>query len=153
MGEQLPKRITRIWLISAFIWMVVLIGVSGLTWFLTTRFHWWPALPVIVVVASLVFVIGLFVSIPYRYRFTRYQLSTLALEVQSGFFLRKFEAVPISRIQNVTLTAGPLLQWQHLQAVTVETAATSHTIDGVEPAVADQLRDQLLKLAQEARDE
>ena len=153
MGEQLPKRITRIWLFSALIWTLILIGLTGLIWFLTQRFQWWPAIPLIIGILSLALIIGLLGSIPYRYRFTRYQLSNLALEVQSGFFLRKFEAIPISRIQNVTLTAGPLLQWQHLQAVTVETAATSHTIDGVEPAVADQLRDQLLKLAQEARDE
>ena len=153
MGEPLPKRIQRIWLISAVIWIIVLGGATWLISFLTPRWHWWPWLPTVALIFSVIVGLGLLVSIPYRYRFTRYQLSNLALEVQSGFFTRKFEAVPISRIQNVTLTAGPLLQWQHLQAVTIETAATSHTIDGVEPTVANQLRDQLLTLAQEARDE
>ncbi|KRM72776.1 PH domain-containing protein [Lacticaseibacillus brantae] len=153
MGEALPKRIQWIWLISAVIWLLVLSGITGLIGFLVPRWHWWPWLTIVAIGLTIIISLGMLISIPYRYRFTRYQLSTLALEIQSGFFTRKFEAVPISRIQNVTLTAGPLLQWQHLQAVTIETASTSHTIDGIEPTVADQLRDQLLKLAQEARDE
>ncbi len=53
----------------------------------------------------------------------------------------------------MTLEAGPLLQWQELQQVNIETASTAHVIDGVTRSVADQLRNQILQLAQEARNE
>ena len=80
-------------------------------------------------------------------------LSLPFLAVQKGFFFQKNEAIPIARIQNVTLEAGPLLQWQELQQVNIETASTAHVIDGVTRSVADQLRNQILQLAQEARNE
>lgn len=90
---------------------------------------------------------------PYRYRFLRYNITPTAVFLQKGFFFRKNEAIPIARIQNVTLEQGPLLRWQQLQQVNIETASTAHVIDGVTASVANQLRTQILKLAQEARDE
>ncbi|KRO16912.1 hypothetical protein IV56_GL000599 [Lacticaseibacillus saniviri JCM 17471 = DSM 24301] len=153
MGEQLPKQIQRIWRLTATIWLVVLLALIGGLFALQHFFHWPAWMGITVLVMAIVVGGGLFAIVPYRYRFWRYQISPLALELQSGFFVRKFEAIPISRIQNVTLEAGPLLQWQHLQAVTVDTASTSHTIAGVTPEVAEQLQQRLLALAQEARDE
>lgn len=53
----------------------------------------------------------------------------------------------------MTLEAGPLLQWQYLQKVVVATSADSYEIDGVVPEVANRLRDRIMQLAREARDE
>ncbi|MCF7523139.1 PH domain-containing protein [Levilactobacillus brevis] len=71
--------------------------------------------------------------------------------MQAGFIFQERIAIPIARVQNVTLSAGPLLQWQHLTKVTVATASTSHSIDGLELADAERLREQIMRLAQEAR--
>jgi membrane protein YdbS with pleckstrin-like domain len=91
--------------------------------------------------------------IPYRYRFWRYAITPGAVYLRSGYLFRQEEAIPIARIQNVTLEAGPLLQWQGLQSVQIQTASTTHHIAGVTRAVADQLRDQIMRLAKEARDD
>ncbi|WP_243676771.1 PH domain-containing protein [Secundilactobacillus collinoides] len=61
--------------------------------------------------------------------------------------------MPINRIQNVTLEAGPLLQWQQLKAVSIETASTTHEIEAVLPHTAEHLKQQIIALAQEARDD
>ncbi|WP_154815843.1 PH domain-containing protein, partial [Lactiplantibacillus plantarum] len=80
-------------------------------------------------------------------------ITPTAVFLQKSCFCQKKKARTIARIQNVTLEAGPLLQWQELQQVNIETASTAHVIDGVTRPVADQLRNQILQLAQEARNE
>ncbi|MFT8500537.1 MAG: PH domain-containing protein [Lacticaseibacillus paracasei] len=152
-GQALPATIQRIWRASAALWALVLIiiGVGLISaWFFC---HWsfWLWLGLIgIAIIQLLFRLAL---VPYRYRFWRYNITPTAVFLQKGFFFQKNEAIPISRIQNVTLEAGPLLQWQTLQQVNIETASTAHVIDGVTRPVADQLRNQILQLAQEARDE
>ena len=73
------------------------------------------------------------------------------MEIESGFFFHQQTAIPINRIQNVTLEAGPILQWQKLQTVSIETAATSHKIESVLPETAQQLKQQIMALALEAK--
>lgn len=153
MGEQLPPQIKRVWrlraLIDGAVWAVLTVAllVAWHFWHLP----WWLAL--ITAAFMILHPAVHFVLIPYRYQFWRYLITPTAVYVRSGYIFRKEEAVPISRIQNVTLEAGPLLQSQGLQSVKVQTASTEHEIAGVTRDVAGQLRDRIMQLAQEARDE
>jgi membrane protein YdbS with pleckstrin-like domain len=90
-----------------------------------------------------------FLTVPYRYRYTQYRLTPSAILLQTGFIFKEQVAVPIARVQDVTLSAGPLLQANNLQQITIATAATQHDIDGVSPEDAQHLREEILKLAQE----
>ncbi|RRK10230.1 hypothetical protein D1831_08695 [Lactiplantibacillus garii] len=152
-AEQLPRRIKTVWCYAALISGGVGLLISAALWLAHTYWHWWGWLPVLGVVLSLLDVVVELGLIPYRYAFWRYRITENAVYLSSGVFFKKQVAIPIGRIQNVTLAAGPLLQLVKLQAVTVETAAASDKIDGVTPAVADQLREQIIRLAREARDE
>ncbi len=152
-AERLPQQIKMVWR-----WMALLSGGVGLIisaglWLAHVYWHWWLWLVVVAVGLSLLDVLVELLLVPYRYAFWRYRITDNAVVLKSGVVFQKEVAIPISRIQNVTLKAGPLLQLVGLQAVTVETAATSDQIDGVTTAVADQLRNQILLLAREARDE
>lgn len=153
MGEPLPATIKWVWRISALIWGAIWLLVAiGL--FVAHRLWQWPLWLAIAFAALAIVHVGIQHSlIPYRYRFGRYLITPTAVYLRSGFIFRKEEAVPISRIQNVTLEAGPLLQAKGLQSVQVETAATQHKIAGVTRDVAGQLRDRIMTLAQEARDD
>ncbi|MGO2671401.1 MAG: PH domain-containing protein [Lacticaseibacillus paracasei] len=152
-GQALPATIQRIWRASAAIWALVIL-IAGLLLIAAWHFwHWslWLAIGAMgFAILQLIFRLAL---VPYRYRFWRYNITPTAVFLQKGFFFQENEAIPIARIQNVTLEAGPLLQWQELQQVNIETASTAHVIDGVTRPVADQLRNQILQLAQEARNE
>ncbi|WP_125582985.1 PH domain-containing protein [Levilactobacillus cerevisiae] len=150
-NHQLPPRIKRIWGFSALGSLVGLLVISGLLWLTYTFWDWsvWVLVfGLILTVIEPCIELGL---IPYRYRFTRYQITDLAVEMQSGFIFQKRVAIPIARVQNVTLNAGPLLQWQKLTKVSIATAATSHDIEGLELPEAERLREQIMRLAQEAR--
>ncbi|MFD1486150.1 PH domain-containing protein [Lacticaseibacillus baoqingensis] len=151
MQAQLPHQIKTVWRARA--------AIDGIIWLAITaallichhlwQWPWWLAM--IPLVAGILHVGSHLLLIPYRYRFWRYAITADAVYLRSGYLFRTEEAIPIARIQNVTLAAGPLLQWQSLQAVQVHTASTTHSIAGVTGAVADQLREQIMQLAKEAR--
>lgn len=90
--------------------------------------------------------------VSYRYAFWRYNLTADAVELQSGYIFKKLVSIPIARVQDVTLSAGPILQSQKLQTVQITTASTSHKIDGMEPQTAEQLRRQIMQLAVEVKE-
>jgi len=149
--HHLPPRIKRIWGYSALGSLLALLVITGLLWLAYRYWDWAAWIPVAGLVLTIVEPIVEVAFIPYRYQFTRYQISDLAVEMQAGFIFQKRVAIPIARVQNVTLNAGPLLQWQKLTKVTVATAATSHSIEGLELPEAEQFREQIMRLAREAR--
>ncbi|TLQ19033.1 hypothetical protein FEZ41_08305 [Lentilactobacillus parafarraginis] len=153
-GHHLPQRIKVVWRLSAGFTFIILlvIGLGG--YLAATLFAWkwllWPGisfmgLAVIDLTAELILV-------PYRYAFWRYELTADAVKLQSGYIFNKLVSIPIARVQDVTLSAGPILQSQKLQSVEITTASTSHKIDGLTPNVAEQLRQQIMKMAVEVQD-
>ncbi|WP_127850190.1 PH domain-containing protein [Lacticaseibacillus hulanensis] len=151
--HKLPERIKRIWYLStlgSFIFGLVVSGGVALG-------HMWWDWPMWLVFAAL----GLTVVesiielalVPYRYAFSGYRITDTAVEMSSGLFFKKHVAIPIAKIQNVTLKAGPLMQAQHLEQVVIATAATDHDIEGVEPQTAAKLRDRIMARAIEVRDD
>ncbi|WP_288530874.1 PH domain-containing protein [uncultured Secundilactobacillus sp.] len=90
---------------------------------------------------------------PYRYQFWRYAINDNDVEIESGFFFHYETAIPITRIQNVTLSAGSVLQWFKLKTVIIETAADRHEISAVLPETAEILKVRIMNLAERKDDE
>lgn len=150
--QRLPKKIRFTWFVHACSNFIVGLAIFAAAIIAGGVWHWPTWLAYIVLAIVILSVIGELISIPYRYRFWQYRITDDAVEMQSGFIFRERVAIPISRVQNVTLSAGPILQWQKMQKVTVATASSSHTIDGLNDDIASQLRDQIMKLALGAQD-
>lgn len=149
-GQALPAKIKTVWRVSAGCSLLVGLVVTG--GFMAAA-KWWQWSPIFWLICVSLTVLDVAIElalIPYRYRFWRYQISAQEVEIESGFFFHQQTAIPINRIQNVTLEAGPILQWQQLQTVSIETAATSHKIKSVLPETASQLKQQIMTLAMEA---
>lgn len=153
-SNHLPQKIKTVWRISAFINVTILaaIAIGG---FIVYKFTNWNWLPYGIFAFAALAIIDLIVEltlVPYRYSFWLYTLTDDAVELRSGFIFRKLVSIPIARVQDVTLAAGSILQSQKLQEVRITTASTSHKIDGLEPEVGDQLRNQIMKMAVEVND-
>jgi membrane protein YdbS with pleckstrin-like domain len=72
------------------------------------------------------------------------------LLIASGVIVRSVVSIPLDRVQHVDLRQGPVDQWFGLQRVLVYTAsgrAVDGVIPGLEPAVAEALRDRLARVA------
>ncbi len=151
-SQQLPSKIKHVWQLTAIIYLVIGLFIAGIVGTAAFFFDWpkWIHL-ILIIIVVLDFIFELAI-IPYRYRFWRYQITSTDVEIDSGFFIRKQTAIPISRVQNVSLDAGPLYQLFHLQKVKIQTAAASHDISGVEEETAKKLKDRIIELAKEEED-
>lgn len=140
------KKIKKVWRLRTLILLIIEASIAALIFWLSNFFAW----PIWLTPAFIIFILFDFVTemalIPYRYHFWRYQVTNTDVEIEAGFFFHKQTAIPITRIQNVTLEVGPLFQYFHLQTVKVETAAAGHDIAGVSPETANKLKKQIIKL-------
>lgn len=150
-SNHLPKQIKTVWRISAMIntSIYAAIGVAVLVTHHFVDQQWLLyGVGIFFAIAVIDFIVEMSL-VPYRYSFWLYTLTDDAVELHSGFIFRKLISIPIARVQDVTLSAGPILQSQKLQEVRITTASTSHKIDGLDPDVGEQLRKQIMKLAVE----
>jgi membrane protein YdbS with pleckstrin-like domain len=130
MGQQLPESIKSVWRLQAslnlLIEIIVIVGMVCGFYFLK-----WPMwIIAIIAMIGIIFSVGEFILIPYRYQFWRYQISDHDVEMTTGFFIKKTTAVPILRIQDVT-------------------AAAVHEIGGVDRQTATKLKTKIMDLAKE----
>ncbi|WP_125709766.1 PH domain-containing protein [Companilactobacillus zhongbaensis] len=156
--KQLPVEIKTIWRIRALIDLLVwlLIAVPFLVWALLAPDSWQPWLWSITWVIAAFGVIESLVElalVPYHYRFWTYYINDRQVELHHGFFFRKQIVIPIARVQNVTLIQGPVIRLKHLQKVKVMTAAGGEDIAGLKEQEANDLKELIMKLAKEARND
>ncbi|WP_334329599.1 PH domain-containing protein [Companilactobacillus sp. HBUAS59699] len=156
--ERLPESIKAIWRIHAIIEFVVFlvivqaVGLIKLVLPKDAQFYFnigeWSviAIGIIVLLASFFYVV-------YLWNFWTYYIDDRQVQLHSGYFFRKQIIIPIARVQNVTLKQGPILRWKNLQKVIIVTAAGKSEIDGIESNQADQLKETIMKLAQEAKND
>lgn len=156
--KQLPVEIKTIWRIRALIDLLVwlLIAVPFLVWALLAPDSWQPWLWSITGVIAAFGVVESLIElalVPYHYRFWTYYIDDRQVELHHGFFFRKQIVIPIARVQNVTLIQGPVIRLKHLQKVKVMTAAGGEDIAGLKEQEANDLKELIMKLAKEARND
>lgn len=148
MNRTLTKRLALDYRISALIWNGALLSliVFYIVWALWadwTLIPAWGAMGLLVV--SLVLFVWVMPSVKYA-RF-RYELFEEELEIQSGIIFITNVLVPMSRVQHVEVESGPLMRRYNLASVSVVTAATTHTIQGLTSDDADGLKRRIGMLA------
>lgn len=77
------------------------------------------------------------------------------LLIARGVLFRSVTAIPVERVQHVDVRQGPLEQWLGLARVHVHTASgvgADGMVPGLEPTVAESLRDQLVRAAAQGDD-
>ncbi|WP_201307623.1 PH domain-containing protein [Companilactobacillus farciminis] len=156
--EKLPSSIKTIWRIKALItlgiWLIIAVALFvGKNWTsgFFEQFLFWASLAALIIgILNFAFDMGL---VNYHWNYWTYFIDGRQVELHHGFFFRKQIVIPIARVQNVTLKQGPILRLKKLQKVVVETAAGAEEIAGLDERTADELKELIMKLAQEARND
>jgi membrane protein YdbS with pleckstrin-like domain len=156
--KKLPSEIKSIWRLDAGINFISLLIVALIVWLirLATSGSFKTVLTTtisIILGAALVILLIQLALIPYRWNFWTYYIDERQVQLHHGYFFRKQIIIPIARIQNVTLKQGPILHWKNLQKVIIVTAAGSSEISGIKSSEADDLKELIMKLAREARND
>lgn len=156
--KKLPIEIKSIWRLNAIMDFLILIAIT------IAIFIWRIFAPIdmkkglgvatliLLITAILVLLIEL-ILVTYHWNFWTYYIDERQVELHHGFFFRKQIIMPIARIQNVTLKQGPILRWKSLQKVVIVTAAGSEEITGLKNDEANNLKELIMKLAQEAKND
>jgi membrane protein YdbS with pleckstrin-like domain len=127
--------------------LIVVGGASVVAYFIGVAWLW-----LIVAALAIVFIVAIALT-PRRVRAIGYQLRDDDVLFRRGILYQRFVAVPYGRMQLVDINRGPLaraLGLSELKFVTAA-AATGVVIPGLAEADAEELRDQLVALAESRR--
>lgn len=145
------KRVSMRLIVSEYVSAVITAVVFAAVILISSQLVWSVAIWLLVPV-GVITVIAL-VLIPRRVRSIGYQLRADDLLFRRGILYQRFVAVPYGRMQLVDINRGPLSRMLGLSELKFVTAAASTgvTIPGLPAADADELRDQLVALAETRR--
>ena len=149
------KRVSTryIWvdLVGQIVGWAIVTAASSIPWWVSRQEQqWWllifPAVFFVVLVLVAAFT-------PRRVRSIGYRLRDDDLLFRRGLMFQRFVAVPYGRMQLVDINRGPLDRALGLAGLKLVTAAAASnvTVPGLPMADAEQLRDQIVELAETRR--
>jgi len=143
-AQRVSRRAPAYWRVQAAVGAVVawaLAIASGAVAVVTTHDWWTVLLWIAAVLLALAPVAALTIVPAIRYRVHRWEVTDIAVHVRYGWLSRTDEIVPLSRVQTVDSTVGPLMRLFGLRTVTVQTASSHGTvaISCLDDRVAEQV--------------
>lgn len=155
--HQMPQRIQAVWRKSLFasvssLLLIELIVFGGMSRFLDLTLLIWVCFACLILV-TFILGISLYLLIPYRYTFHRYEITEEDVALQKGYFFRTTTYVPLNRIQHIETNQGPFLRREQLMELIIHTAATAHKLSGLDTVQAQALREQLIALVKVAKED
>lgn len=155
--QKLSKSAIKAWRISISIFTLFLLFTALLFWGVAffsggDGLSPWTAgaISAMLLIAA---ALGIFFIPEIRWQRWYYQVDEHEVDLQSGIIIITRTLVPIKRVQHVDTRQGPILRSYGLADVTISTAATTHRIPALDEEVADQVRDQISKLARLAKED
>ncbi|WP_461106985.1 PH domain-containing protein [Tessaracoccus terricola] len=136
------------WTLQQALWVVPTLAALVVLALLVPAGRWWFLGPAIAVAA-----VGLPVMLVlprYRYRNHLWEMGATAVHARKGWFWVESRIAPLSRVQTVDQTRGPLEQRFGLATVVVTTASSRGPvkISGLAVATADELAARLSELTE-----
>ena len=147
--ETLDSRVVTYWVLSGLVSWLVLAMIVGAAGYAFLEDPTGEGLPLLVAVATALGLMLLWgvVSPALAYRRWRFSVDDELMLTRFGIFFHAEKAIPISRLQHIDLTRGPLERMFGLATLVVFTAGTeaaSFRLPGLAIARAEELRDQIL---------
>lgn len=146
--HRVEKRTIALWALQSLLLGLGLLLVAG-----AVHVFWEAARPVIPVVVALIVVlllVGVIVEPLWRYRVHRWEATGQAVYARTGWLVREWRAAPLSRVQTVDATRGPLEQLLGLSTLKVTTASSAGAIEivGIDHRVAATVAEELTEIAE-----
>lgn len=151
---SLDKKAIQVWQIHGGITFGLLLIINAIFGYVVFRFEWsYVFLAISSVLIVLIFIIQTWLIPKIRYRRFKYEILDEEIYIQRGIIIVTRTLVPMTRIQHVDTTQGPVLKRYKLMTVTISTAATTHEIPALSEGEADGLRNEIAVLARVTDDE
>lgn len=148
--HSLSPRAIDYWRMEEFISNLIAFIVLIVLFFLNWYFDWYDWIVWVLIGLTAFFLIGVIWSIlspSLTYKSWRYDVDEEFLYLQFGIWSRTEQLIPMTKIQAVSLTQGPLMRTYKLASLSVETMGSSHAIPALPKETAAELRERIAQFA------
>lgn len=149
--HRVDRRAILWWTLKSALLVVPLLVALAVAAYFVPHLRTWLLLAFGVV--AVVGVAHIVVMPQWRFRVHRWETTDDAVYTSSGWLNQEWRVAPMSRIQTVDSSRGPLQQLLRLSSVTVTTASAAGplTIEGLDRDLAAELVEQLTAVTQATR--
>ncbi len=148
--HSLSPYAVKYWRMEEVISNIIAFIILAVFFYLDFRFEWYSWIFWVLAALAVFFVIGLVWSLlspPLTFKSWRYDLDEEFLHLQFGIWSRTEQLVPMTKIQAVSLTQGPLMRKYGLASLSVKTMGSSHVIPALPKETAAELRENIAQFA------
>lgn len=148
--HSLSPHAIKYWRMEEFILNLIGFIILGVLFYLDSRFEWYAWIGWVLIGLAIFFLIGAVWSIispPLTFKSWRYDVDEEFLYLQFGVWSRTEQLIPMTKIQAVSLTQGPLMRKYQLASLSVETMGSSHAIPALPKETATELRERIAQFA------
>ncbi|MFC4619512.1 PH domain-containing protein [Camelliibacillus cellulosilyticus] len=150
--RRISPNAVKVWRISATIGHAIAVIIIGVVLYLQHRFDWvdW-LMPILYGLGAIVIVHAiyrLFFYPIYQQRTWRYSVDESFVQLKHGSLEKTYVIVPMTKVQYVNTSQGPLMRRYGLMSVTIGTMASSHDIPALPEQEAEALCTRIAYLAQ-----
>ena len=144
--RRLDRRFIVWRTLQAALWATGVLGTLGAVFRYAESTRPWVG-PILLITAVL-YAVNIAVMPTWRYRVHRWDTTDDAVYALEGWLTRKWQVVPISRIQSIDTEIGPLQRALGIATITVTTASSEGkiTIEGVDARAAEETVDRLREI-------
>lgn len=143
MTERIYKRIhpaaIKLWIINGIIGSLFTMGLAyGIYYFAHRYVSYWS-----LGIGGVISFLAIFVHPFIEYKQWRYCIAEDRVEFTHGIYFSSKTIIPISKIQHLEITQGPLQKLFHLSSIEIYTAGQSHKIEAILTAEAEEIVENL----------
>lgn len=148
--HSLSSNAVKYWRMDELISNLIAFVVLAVLFYLDWHFGWYSWIGWILIGLAILFFVGLVWSAfspSLTFKSWRYDLDEEFLHLQFGIWSRTEQLIPMTKIQAVSLTQGPLMRKYNLASLSVETMGSSHAIPALAKETASELRERIAQFA------
>lgn len=140
-------RAIKSWRISETISFVVVAAITAAVFFFAFKNDWqnlWVGIiKISLLVLSIIAFIGIFILPKLEYMQWGYIVEDDKVIIRHGIFWVKKEVIPVIRIQNLTVSQGPINRRFDLYKIELSLASGDFVIEGLDRETADDIAEKL----------
>ncbi|MDQ0226326.1 PH domain-containing protein [Metabacillus niabensis] len=144
--KKLSKNAIKVWMISDLISDLIGFIVLTVLFYLDYHFSWLEWIGWILIGLAVLAVLSPIWSImrPFLlYKNWRYDVDEEFLKLKFGAIFEEHHLVPMTKIQAVSTSQGPIYRKYRLFSVKIETMGSTHTIPALSEEIATELRNKI----------
>lgn len=146
MSEKLYKKVNpsakKLWIVNGVISSIVIMIIAFIVYLFAKKYiNYWS-----LIIGGIISFLDIFVHPFIEYKQWRYCITEDRIEFTHGIYFKTKTIIPISRIQHLDISQGPIQKIFKLSTLEIYTAGASHEIEAIATEEAENIVENLNKI-------